>query len=551
MLPQPRIEHFLQSVRHRLNLRRLAQACIWTLLVAGGAMLAVAVLYIAQGYAVPREWYAVSAVAGVVVALVAWLLLREDSERSARFADRHFSLQDSLLSWLHFHKHHQTYGFYALQAEQTAARLEKLQPASVDWRPPRRITAIALLLAIVAIGLGFKGPSQSVLDRLAQEKSTLAQTEQINKDLADLVDQLNAQTEDEAERALLQPDKLKEMIEALKETTDQKEALKQYSKLEMQVQKARAKLEQRRDQKLMDDAAKELENDRETKALAQKLAEQKYKEAAQELESFKPESTKSLSEQQKQLAKLKAASQRMAAAVQNQRGKSSSSSMSRAQKGQSSTARSGGQNGKSGSASGATGEAGGELGQAIENLANSVGELDKELAKAARQEHEGGEIDPDLLAAIEAEQLNVEAQLSELSKHLTKMEIKLDASEMLAQLCQACAACQGGLCQNPGAIGNGLEAGWGSNAFRTDNREELGDNGKTTALQGIKGQGPSQTTVETADDGTGTSGRVGVAKKRNFERQFESFVSREDVPAQVKSGVKNYFESIHQTEEQP
>ena len=549
MDPQPRIEGFLRAVRQRLNLRSLARVSVWTLLVAAGVMLAIAVAYVVQGHAVPRGWYVASAVAGLTAAVAGWVLSRSSAESTARFADRHFRLQDTLLSWLHFRNQQHTDGFYALQAEHTATRLGSLQPAAVDWRPPGRIAVLAIALATLAVALGFKQPSKAVLDELALEQATLASTVEINKDLTELLDELNAQTEDKEERELLNPDKLREMIEALKETTDQKEALRQYAKLETQLQKARTKLEQRRDEKLLNDAAKELDNDRESKPLAQKFAQQQYEEAAQELASMKPEGAKSLSEQQKQLARLKAASQRMAAAVQNQRGRSGSSSTSRAEKGQSSTARSGGQSGSSGSASGAKGEAGGELGKAIENLASSVQELDESLNKASQQERESGKVDADTLGQCQACEQALEKELDELAKYLKKMGIKCEACNKLAKLCQACSECQGGLCQSPNA--GGKKAGMGSNTFRADSEEELLDNGNTTALQGIKGQGPSQTTIETADDGTGTSSQSRVAKKRSFERQVESFVSREDVPEQVKSGVKNYFESIHQVEETP
>jgi len=41
-----------------------------------------------------------------------------------------------------------------------------------------------------------------------------------------------------------------------------------------------------------------------------------------------------------------------------------------------------------------------------------------------------------------------------------------------------------------------------------------------------------------------------VATKREFKRQFESFVEREDVPEDLKTGVKNYFTKIHDNEKE-
>jgi hypothetical protein len=184
-------------------------------------------------------------------------------------------------------------------------------------------------------------------------------------------------------------------------------------------------------------------------------------------------------------------------------------------------------------------------------MADSVQELDDALKNAARSERENGKCDAKSLSQCQACQQNLDRDMDKLSSYLKKMGVKCDACKKLASLCKACSQCQGGLCQSNSPKAGGKKAGWGSNIARRDVVEELVDNGQTTSLQGIKGEGPSQTTVETAEDGTGTSGRATASKKRSFERQFEAFVSRENVPEQVKSGVKNYFQSIHQIEESP
>jgi len=72
------------------------------------------------------------------------------------------------------------------------------------------------------------------------------------------------------------------------------------------------------------------------------------------------------------------------------------------------------------------------------------------------------------------------------------------------------------------------------------------DNGQTTQLRGIKGAGQSFTSIETADEGSGVAARRAADRQHTFQRQLESFVAREDVPDEVKDGVKHYFEVIHQ-----
>jgi hypothetical protein len=51
--------------------------------------------------------------------------------------------------------------------------------------------------------------------------------------------------------------------------------------------------------------------------------------------------------------------------------------------------------------------------------------------------------------------------------------------------------------------------------------------------------------VESAEDGSGISTRQHIARAREFRRQFESFVQREDIPEHVRNGVRTYFENIH------
>jgi hypothetical protein len=102
--------------------------------------------------------------------------------------------------------------------------------------------------------------------------------------------------------------------------------------------------------------------------------------------------------------------------------------------------------------------------------------------------------------------------------------------------------------QQPG----GLEAGRGSVESRRDARDELKDNNNLAELKGNpNGEGPSTNTVESAESGTGIAGRAAVDNQREFRRQMESLVRRDDIPEELKLGVREYFERVHETEEAP
>lgn len=67
------------------------------------------------------------------------------------------------------------------------------------------------------------------------------------------------------------------------------------------------------------------------------------------------------------------------------------------------------------------------------------------------------------------------------------------------------------------------------------------DNGQNTQLKGIKGVGPSQTQVEDASQGSAISRRRADDVERSFAKQLEAFVQREDVPEDLKDGVREYL----------
>lgn len=551
------IEQFVAFVRRRVNLHRLWSALIWAVVAGAGMLAAVGLAYAIQGYAVPNAWIAGSIGFAIAGGVVGWLSSRLNTEQSARFVDKFYNLQDAVASYLHFARSGRTDGYYALQAAHTQRQVEQLTPEAVAYQPPRRGIALAAGLVAVALPLSLRGPSAAVVEQQRQELAIQQTTETANKELKELVEELHQATEDPFEKELLDADKLRKWVASLEVTKDHKEALRQYAQLERELNKARLAIERKKDEQLLDRAAERLKEDRETKPLAEELAQKKYQQAAEKLEEMKPAADKPMSEQRKQLARLKAASQRMAAAARASKSPQAGEQSKSGQKSKAKAAKSGeakGGQGSSGGEGAGSGEGGGELAENLEELEASVAELDESLKECERQEGEFGECDKKSQSECQACQQSVESKLNKLCKNLTRLAIRRDAENKLCKLCEKCSACQGmcnGQCNKPGAQPGGKKAGWGSNTARREGSDELADNGQTTQLKGQKGAGPSLTTVESAEDGSGVSSRQTAERQRQFQRQFESFVEREDVPEQVKSGVKNYFQLIHQLESEP
>lgn len=551
--PNQPIESFFDAVRHRLTLRRLGSLAVSATIVAAAAVLAAALSRVVFGYAAEPWWYAAAGAGAIFATLVAWLVTLPSAEASAREADEAFGLHDALVSWLHFGEAGKRGGFYDLQAKQSAQSVAPLDSRQVEVRPPRNRLLLALALAVVAGGLGFMQPSEAVQQRLAQEEFTLIESQRINQQLEELVKELDEQVEGE-ERELIDPDKLREQIEALEETADPKLALRQYAKLEQKLQQQLNKLNQRRDEQLAARAAKELDKSAETRKLAKPLDAKQYDQAAKELQNMQPSKTAKLSEQQKQAARLRAASQRMAAAARSRRSSSANSSEGSPAGKSGASAKGSGSRGE-GQASGAAGQGGegddsGELANAMLDLDAAVADLEAALREACDQEKRDGQCNSKCLGKLSQCQSKCNGACNSLSKCLSKMAIKKKAQCRLASLCKSCSQCQGGLCQSPSSK-NGRGVGASSVDSRRDPSDEALAAGPTERLTGIKNAGPSQKTTESADDGSGVSTRVAQSKEREFRRSVESYVSREDVPPAVRRGVKRYFESIHQIETDP
>lgn len=521
------IEEFVGAVRRRTNRHRLWTTLLWAVAFGASVVIVVGVSYVARGYAVPGAWVGAIVVASLLLATLVWGMRRHGSEQAARFTDRFFHLHDSVTSYLHFAAHNHRDGYYALQAEQTAECVAELDATNIRYKTPRRLVCIAAVLVAVAIPLSICPPSDEVLERLALEEALGKQTAAINEELLKEADKLVDETADKEEEKLLEPDKLRRWVEELKATTDRTEALRQYAKLERKLDTVRQSLQRKEDEQLLERAAEELAKGEETKPLAEPLAQKEYDKAAEKLKDLKPDEAKSPDQQRRDLAKLKAAAQRMVAAAQA----AHSGKSSKGKPAENATASKNQGQGGTGSASNNSNKSGGEPGDSSDGeLSETIGELSDALEACEKSE---------------ACKKGVCEKVDKLADQLKKLAICRKCDCRLSKLCRKCGSCQSNMCcESPNAGGH--KAGWGSNTARRDERDELIDNGQTTQIQGIKGSGPSLTAVEAADSGSGVASRQATARQRAFKHQFESFVQREDVPEAVRDGVKQYFEIIHE-----
>lgn len=543
-----RILAFLSAVKARLDLAWLVRAFCGSLLVIGSALCLWCLVWVLRGYAVPASGYVAAAVALPVMALAAWLLGRASQRKAARIADEHFDLKDAISSHLGFSDEHRQGEFITLQAEATAVRVQALSPRSIPVQWPRRMLTIAGVLLLSCFVMGFKKDSPIVVERLALETETLSKSEEINKEIEKEVEELLKTASDE-EKELLHPDEWRKWVKELRETKDRKEAMRQYAELERKLTEAAQKLSQRDTEQLLAKAAQEMKQTAELKPISKSLEEQNYRHAAEQLRQMKLQAdVRKPDEAQKELAKLKSASQRMAAAARNfqqrtgqqgNQGKGNQSQSSQNQNAQQSghnQQQSQGQQGSQGQQS---------MDQQMTALEQSVQNLEQQLQQ--QQQNPGQN-----QSQCQACQNKANEALQSLTQSMCQSSAKRDMMKKLLSLGQCTSKCQGFMCDKecqslsqcikPG----GKKAGSGTVESRRAESDATQDNGNRDQLTGQKGSGPSNTSIESADSGSGRATRTATVQEKAFQRQVESFIQREDVPAEVKEGVKEYFKGIQQ-----
>lgn len=555
-----KIDQFVSALRKRLNRHRFLDLLIRAGFIAAIVLLAVSLAYVITGYAVPRIWH-LAATAGLLLGLaLAWRWLRRSNDDAAHFADHFFGLKDAVASHLHFRRERRDGEVYELQTRDTAAQVDRLDLESVRYSFPTRLLSTLAVMVGACVFLAFRPASPEVLERLKIAAETGKKTGEINEFLEELAGELEKTTDPDA----LDPKEMREWVAAMKETQDPKEAMRQYADLERKMQEAARRLDQRRQEHLLAKAGEELQKaeEQESRALGKKLSEKQFREAAGDLEKLSPSEAEpeKLDEARKELAKLKSAAQRMASAAD-----AASRSASQGSPGEGSDAASAaagsGKGGKgsagNGNGSGQGGNGGEEsLESLLSQLDQSVAKLDQSLASAAREKAATGQCSSASLGQCQGARKDVLANLKKLGQCLSKCASRGECQSKLLSMCQKLGQCQGylgqGQCQSLSQClrektGGGIGAG-SVESRRDAFNEGLMSGGPMSQLSGQKGQGPSESTVESADDGDGVSSRRQAAAEREFRQQIESFVRREDVPDDVKDGVKVYFERIHQTE---
>ncbi|MFT4176820.1 MAG: hypothetical protein QM627_09195 [Luteolibacter sp.] len=534
---RPEIETLIRQVARRHDgflARRIVIIC---LLAGSGAVIALSLIWVLRGHSAPVAVPLSGLGVAVISALEWWFAGRMRTAQAVREADRIFGLKDGISSARHLQESAPESPRTQLQWQWLAPRLAECRAETITRPFPKLLAAISVFLLILSIWLSLLPASPAIRSAEEASRVTRERMKESKEELEKLVDALDDEATTPEEKDALRMDEFRKLVKELDETGDRMEVARQFARIEQKLRDVSQALDQKRDEETVKMAAAELAKAEETEArqLGKKLEAKELKDAAEMLEKLaakeaKPADPKDAATKQKaiteakeQLARLRAASKRMAAAGKQRQAARQA-------------------------------QGGGAAGMSSGSLEDMMADLDADAAAGEKQLAEF-EFDPNLKFDPNCASC-ANASLARLGKHLRGMHSRRIALNKLNQLrvnlnearsfsqgqCQSLA-----FSQTPG----GSQAGVGSSWNERQERDDSQKNGSLALLQGQHGSGPSMSSVEDAESGSGVSGRRGEARQREFARQVESFVQRDDVPESLKLGVRNYFENLQSSPAEP
>lgn len=549
MTTRPEIEDLARKIAKRHNGFLLRRCSIMAVLAISGIAILASLFFVTRGFSVPFIIPAILCGLGFVSTIAFFLTKRMDNHSAVIEADHFFDLKDGITTARHLAVHAPDEPTTILQWNWLSPKLPDCDPRAISQPFPVKLGSFATILAAIAITLCLLPPSDSVRAEQELAEITRKRVAESKQELEKLIEELEKDIVGEDEDENIDMDEFRKMVKAIDETGDRAEAARQFARIERKVRDATRGLDQQRDEETLKLAAKELQksDDTEARKIGKKLDEKELKEAAELLEKLAPKKIdpkdlkkgdakkqEKLDEAKKDLAKMRAATKRLAAAGKQRQA---------ARQAQGGGAGANAQGGESEGAEG-DGEAQGE-GKPLEDM---LAELDA-AAEQMEEDLEEMEFDPDAEWDEDAEDNEGEMMKmkGQLGKHLKKMHGKRQAKSKMDALRNALAQAQAnaqGQSNSQSSGQGGKEAGKGSSWSERKEQDDSQKNGQLAELKGQHGEGPSLSAVEDSESGSGVSSRKGSAKERDFARQMESFVQRNDVPESLKLGVRNYFENL-------
>lgn len=485
-----KIRAFAEAGRDHLNAGERRRSVVWALLVFGAVAVLLSLVFVLRGFRVDRRMLALPLLVAVGVAVVFYLRRCYSHRKAIGHADRFFELKEGLVTADEHIREGREEEIHHLQLEHTRRRIQTHDPAALRGAFPRKVFGLAVLLIVLSGGLLTLEDSLAVRQARAEAEVTQVLSEELAEELAKALEELTEQMEADAAELLKDP-ALKKMVQELREDGDRKALMRRLSEIDAHLAQMQNKLDTRADENYLAELAQQLQQSRETSALGKALSQRKYKQASAELNKMKL-GQKSDAANRKALEKLASKIERTEKAM------ASSQSGSR---------------------------------RDARAMSQQIQKMQQEQKKEGKCSKSCGN--------------KVNESLGKSCDGMKKLGARKEAKSALDKLRQKLQQGQG-QCAGNGSKPGGLGAGEGVDRSRRNPDESSPATGTLEHLSGQLGEGESQKRIEDAASGAGVASDPGAEKAMGgYAQQLEAFVQREDVPEEMKHGVKGYFKRVH------
>ncbi len=486
-----RIRTFAAAGREHLNAGERVRAVVWSLLVFGAVALLSSLPFVLRGFRVDRRMLALPLVVAAGVAAVFYLRRRFSHRKAVGHADRFFGMKEGLITADEHIREGREEEIHHLQLEHTRQTIQPHDPAALRGAFPRKVFGLALLLIVVSGSLLVLEDSLAVQQARAEAVATQALSEELAEELGEALDDLTERVDADAAEMLEDP-ALKKMLRELPVDGDRKALMRQLSEIDRHLSMMQNELDTRADENYLAELAQQLRQSRETSALGKALSQRKYKQAADELNQMQL-GPKDGAAKQKTLEKL--------ASKIEQTEKSMASSQSGSRR--------------------------------------DARAMSQQIQQMQQEQKNSGQCSKEC-------QNKVNESLGKSGSGMKQLGARKQAKSALDQLRKKLQQGQSQCAGNGDKPGNGLQAGEGVDRSRRNPRESPPPAGTLEHLSGQLGEGESQKRIEDAASGAGVASDPGTERAADdYTQQVEAFVQREDIPEEMKHGVKTYFKQIH------
>lgn len=540
------IKKLVKSSQKRLNFSVLMRSILISIIVSSSIGIVLNLYFIIQGYAAQAFVYKANLVLFILLVTSHFLYHFVDESKTAIIIDKVFNLKEGLLSHIGFQSKGYEAGIFKLQEKKLLDDVRRKDKKVLLQVPQKNLFWISAVLILSMTLVGFIPESEWMTNKKNQiiltKKITDKNAEILKKELEELEKSLT-----DEEKELLQKSKIIEAVEKLDEKEDKEEAFSELAKLEQELRKELKAESHQADLAMLKKLEEEALKDEATKEFGEELKKKDFKQAAEELKKFeiddkllkemqealkdKKELTKEELKELKEKYLDKLSQQLKDMKALNKGAKKSLSKENLKNK-----------DGIKGDLS--------DLSESLEEFEGDLDDLD-ELQKGEKLTKEELEELKKQLEKCEKCAGKCNGKMGKFGKSLGKMGLKQGFMDKLFNMREKLSEAQMALASGivPGSGKGGQKAGDGVDRSSNGQKTELSDNGQFSQLKGTKGEGKSLMAVEEAASGTGVSRIQGKTNKKEFKNQTESFMNREDIPDDLKGGVKNYFNSIHNIEE--